>query len=230
MDVRFKLDDLFKKYKSIPTVKRYDTINEVIASLDGAMQRRKEAELLLEKEDEAIENETEGVDSVTVSSDDDSDANNDEEEEDDDESDDDGDDDDDDDDDDDQEEADEDSAADVDDSEDDDDESDESDEEDEVLLDKELSRVSSSSEDPYRKQRRLDSKWNENSRRIWIANSKRSCLSHMDQRSSCNCCNCRTYWASHQLSSNRYHFLVNSTFPKDPHLGLINKVQWLLDC
>lgn len=148
VDVRFKLDDLFKKYKSIPTVKRYDTINEVIASLDGAMQRRKEAELLLEKEDEAIENETEGVDSVTVSSDDDSDANNDEEEEDDDESDDDGDDDDDDDDDDDQEEADEDSAADVDDSEDDDDESDESDEEDEVLLDKELSRVSSSSEDP----------------------------------------------------------------------------------
>ncbi|KAI5957665.1 NMD2 [Candida theae] len=81
VDVRFKLDDLFKKYKSIATVKRYDTIQEVLTSLGGAMQKRKEAESLLleeEEEDEVAEIEANKTAiSANVSSDEDSGADDD---------------------------------------------------------------------------------------------------------------------------------------------------------
>lgn len=136
VDVEFRLDDLFKKYKSIPTVKRYDTIQEVLRGLGGAMQKRKEAESLLEKEEESVESEPEKqLISASVSSDDDSDADYDDgdEEEGEDE-------------DDDEEGSDDDDDSEDDDNDDDEEEeeSGESDEEDEELGDDDLSRVSSS--------------------------------------------------------------------------------------
>ncbi|KAG7662699.1 NMD2 [[Candida] subhashii] len=52
IDIQFKLDDLFTKYKSIPTVKRYDTIREVIQKLQESIQTKQEIEKQLLDDDD----------------------------------------------------------------------------------------------------------------------------------------------------------------------------------
>ncbi|KAF6065180.1 MIF4G domain family protein [Candida albicans] len=54
VELDFKLNDLFAKYKSIPTVKRYDTLQEIGKRLQESIQRKREAESYLDNSDEAL--------------------------------------------------------------------------------------------------------------------------------------------------------------------------------
>lgn len=54
VELDFKLNDLFAKYKSIPTVKRYDTLQEIGKRLQELIQRKREAESYLDNSDEAL--------------------------------------------------------------------------------------------------------------------------------------------------------------------------------
>ncbi|RCK55323.1 Nonsense-mediated mRNA decay protein 2 [Candida viswanathii] len=103
VELEFKLNDLFTKFRSIPTVKRYETIQEIGQRLLELIQAKKEAESYLENNDEGLngEEETNDYDEEEEDYDDDEDEDDDDEEEDEDDDDDDDDDEDDDDDDDD---------------------------------------------------------------------------------------------------------------------------------
>lgn len=86
VDIQFKLDDLFTKYKSIPTVRRYDTIHEVIQKLQELIQTKQEIESQLLADDEDDESfvaedevDDEVYDSVDDDEDDDEDIDEDEE-------------------------------------------------------------------------------------------------------------------------------------------------------
>ncbi|KAI5964772.1 NMD2 [Candida pseudojiufengensis] len=55
VEVNFKLNDVFNKFKSIPTVKRYDTIQEVVKRLSESVTTKQTAESELDEEEEEEE-------------------------------------------------------------------------------------------------------------------------------------------------------------------------------
>ncbi|CAI5756757.1 unnamed protein product [Candida verbasci] len=62
IEINFKLNDVFVKYKSIPTVIRYDTIQEIVKRLSESTQTKKEAELYFDEEENEEEIEIENED------------------------------------------------------------------------------------------------------------------------------------------------------------------------
>ncbi|EER34340.1 hypothetical protein CTRG_01200 [Candida tropicalis MYA-3404] len=94
VELEFKLNDLFTKFKSIPTVKRYETIQEIGQRLSESIQSKQEAESYLENHDDVLngdededEEEDDYDDDEDSEGDDDEDSDDEEEDSDDDDSD-----------------------------------------------------------------------------------------------------------------------------------------------